>query len=48
MVQPLWKTFWLSIFFLYKLEIYAKELNIYVHTKHTRIFIVAFFINAKT
>ena len=48
MVQPLWKTVWPSILFLYKLSVYAKELNIYVHTKYPRIFIVALFINAKT
>ena len=35
MVQPLWKTVWLSILFPYKLAIYAKELNICVHTKYT-------------
>ena len=48
MFQPLWKTVWPSILFLYKLSVYAKELNIYVHTKYPRIFIVALFINAKT
>ena len=59
MIQPLWKTVWqflkiLSILLPYNpafmfLDIYPKELEIYIHTKTcTQMLIAALFIIAKT